>query len=203
VACRPTGWHCTTAAAVVEQLRNLAQRLPDHQIAARLNALGVPTQTGKTWTYRRVASMRKRYQIPTACPVGPAAHAERGDGLLPVALAAERLGVSPSLVHLWAAQGIVQSDQRAPASFRWVRLTAADVVRLDGRQNWSQYPTVRELMRQTGWSREAVWARVRAGEYLAYRHRAHEHWEWRLACVAGTAPAQQALMPLPALSGEQ
>lgn len=59
VTCRPTGWHCTTFSAVVERLRELAQLLPDHTIAQQLNAEGIRTQTGKPWTYRRVAWIRE------------------------------------------------------------------------------------------------------------------------------------------------
>src|SRR5262249_32268870 len=33
VTCRPTGWHCLTSSTVVDRLRELAQTLPDHQIA--------------------------------------------------------------------------------------------------------------------------------------------------------------------------
>jgi hypothetical protein len=36
--------------------------------------------------------------------------------------------------------------------------------------------------------REEVWAHVRAGEYLAYRHPLGQQWEWRLQLLAPTAP---------------
>jgi hypothetical protein len=66
VTCRPTGWHCLTSSTVVDRLRELAQSLPDHQIAEQLNAEGIRTQTGKLWTYARVASIRKQHRIPTS-----------------------------------------------------------------------------------------------------------------------------------------
>ena len=62
------------------------------------------------------------------------------------------------------------------------------IVKTRWQQDWRQYPTVRQVMRETGLSREAVWARVRTGDYVAYRHRAERHWEWRLAAAAGAAP---------------
>ena len=192
VTCRPTGWHCTTAAAVVARLRELAQRLPDHQVAEQLNADGVRTHTGKPWTYARVASMRKQHRIPTACPVDPGAGLRRGDGLLPVSLAAERLGVSPSLIHVWIQQGALASEQRTVQSYRWVRLTPADLARLDGQHDWSRFPTVRRVMRERGWSRDQVWDAVRAGVYRAYRHPAGQHWEWRLQA---TTPSPAAARP--------
>jgi hypothetical protein len=179
VICRPTGWHCTTSAAIVDRLRELAQHLPDHQIAERLNAEGIHTQTGKAWTYARVESIRKQHQIPTSCPVDT--HGKpRGDGLLPVSLAAERLGVSTSLIHIWIQHGVLICDQRASLSKRWVRLTEEDLFRLDGRHDWHRFSSIDQVMRKQRWSRERVWQAVRDGAYVAYRHRSGQHWEWRL-----------------------
>lgn len=190
VTCRPLGWHCTTPAAVVEQIRCLAQQLPDHQIAERLNAAGVHTHTGQVWTYERVASMRKQHQIPTACPIDAGARVVRGDGRQPVAMAAARLGVSTSLVHVWIGRGVLSSEQRTPGSYRWVRLTDEDVARLDGQRDWSGWLTVRQVMRHTGLSRQAVWDEVRRGAFVAYRHRTPQSWEWRLR-AAGNEPCEQ------------
>jgi hypothetical protein len=190
--CPPVGWHCTTAAAVVARLRTLAQHLPDHRVADQLNADGLRTQTGKEWTYARVASIRKQHHIPTACPLDPEAGAGTGraDGRVSVTVAAQRLGVSPSLVHVWIQQGALASEQRTRQSYCWVRLTDADLARLDGRHDWRRFPTVRQVMRERGWSRAEAWAHVRAGEYLAYRHRTStgQHWEWRLQALAPTTP---------------
>jgi DNA invertase Pin-like site-specific DNA recombinase len=194
VTCRPMGWHCTTAAAVIEQIRCLAQQLPDHQIAERLNAAGVRTHTGQVWTYARVASMRKQHQIPTACPLDPAARRERGDGFVPVALAAQQLGVSRSLLHIWIQQGVLTGEQRVCQSYRWVRLTEADRARLGGQHDWSQFPPVRQVMREQGASRADIWARVRAGAYRAYRHPIGQRWEWRLQALP-SAPASSTPPP--------
>jgi DNA invertase Pin-like site-specific DNA recombinase len=115
----PVGWHCTTAPTIVARLRERAQRLPDHRIAGRRNAEGLTTQTGKPWAHRRAASIRHQRAIATARPVGTAVRAVRGDGSMPVALAAERLGVSRSLVHLWVGLGALVGEQRVAASKRW------------------------------------------------------------------------------------
>ena len=138
-----------------------------------------------------MASIRHQHGIATACPVGTAARAVRGDGFMPVALAAERLGVSRSLVHVWVGLGALVGEQRVAASKRWVRLTAADAARLDGRHDWSRFPTLRQVMRLTGQSRTAVWARVRAGEYVAYRHPTRQRWEWRVQVCQGPPPADR------------
>jgi len=47
-------------------------------------------------------------------------------------LAAERLSVSTSLIHVWIQHGVLASEQRTTQSDRWVRLTEADILRLDG-----------------------------------------------------------------------
>jgi DNA invertase Pin-like site-specific DNA recombinase len=180
VTCRPTGWHCTTSSTVVERLRELAQRLPDHQIAEQLNAEGIRTHTGKPWTYARVVTIRQQHQIPTNCPIDPAGQTARGDGLLPVRLAAERLGVSTSLIHIWIQHGALVGDQRTALSKRWVRLTEADMVRLDGQRDWGRFSTINQVMRKERWSREQVWQAVRDGAYLAYRQRSGQLWQWRL-----------------------
>ena len=180
VTCRPTGWHCTTSATVVDRLRELAQRLPDHQIAEQLNAEGLRTHTGKPWTYARVVSIRQQHQIPTNCPIDPTGKTARGDGLLPVRLAAERLGVSTSLIHIWIQHGVLASDQRTALSKCWVRLTETDVIRLDGRHDWGRFSTINQVMRKEHWSREQVWQAVRDGAYIAYRQRSGQLWQWRL-----------------------
>ena len=180
LTCPPLGSHCRTDATVVARIRELAQVLPDAQIAEQFNREGLRTQTGKVWTYKRVTMIRKQHQISTACPVDPTGCTVRGDSLVPVRQAARQLGVSPSLIHVWIQHGVLVSDQRTAQSYRWVRLTTEDIARLDGQHDWSQFPMVQEIMRQEGWDREAVWDRVRAGGFVAYRHARGQRWEWRL-----------------------
>jgi hypothetical protein len=180
VVCPPTGWHCLTDPAIVTRLRALAPSLPDHRIADLLNGEGICTRTGKPWTAARVASMRKQYAIPTGCPVDPTGGARRGDGLIPVATAARLLGVSSSLIHVWADHGAIASEQRRTCSYRWVHLTEADVARLTGGQQCGHWPSLRDVMREHGCTGAEVWALVRAGHYVAYRCFAGRHWEWRL-----------------------
>lgn len=180
VVCPRQGWQSMTDAALVARIGELAQRMPDHQIAEELNAEGVRTQTGKEWTYRRVQSVRKQHQIATACPLDPTGGGVRGDGRMGVAEAARQLGVSRSLVHVWIEQGVLLSEQRTALSYRWVQLSEQDQARLDGRHDWSCFPSVREVMQANGQSREQVWEMVRAGGYIAYRQAAGSRWEWRL-----------------------
>src|SRR5688572_20429541 len=92
-----------------------ASVLPSSSVPRRVSH----TQTGKLWTYARVASIRKQHRIPTNCPIETAGETARGDGLLPVRSAAERLGVSLSLIHVWIQHGVLTSDQRTSLSKRW------------------------------------------------------------------------------------
>lgn len=191
VSCRPMGWHCRTDPLLIEKIRALAQRLPDHQIAGLLNVEGLCTKTGKEWTYPRVRSMRKQYGIVTACPIDPGIAVTRSDGLLSISSVAERLGISPSLVHVWIGQGVLRSEQRTRQSYRWVQLTDDDMARLDGEHDWSQFPTVRQVMKKENLVREMVWDLVRKGQYVAYRHRVGQSSEWRLQWV-GANPTDSA-----------
>jgi DNA invertase Pin-like site-specific DNA recombinase len=179
----PLGWHCWTERDVVDRIRHLAHTTPDHQIAAHLNAEGLRTKTGKVWTYQRVFSLRKSYQIPTACPVRPQHAQARGDGLVSAKTAAQILRVSPSLVPYWVTHGVLVGDQRVAASKLWVRLTAEDIARLDGSYDGRHLPPIREVMHRERLTRDEVWALVRTGTYLAYRIARGQTWEWRLQRV--------------------
>jgi len=164
ILCPPIGWHCLAPAALVERLRELATRLPDHQIAELLNRDLVRTPTGKPWTAKRVTSLRKQHAISTACPIEPGTVAVRGDGLLSVAEAARRLAVSRSLVHIWVGHGVLTGDQRGSGSNLWVRLTEHDLVRLSGQVLCTDFLSLHDLMRRHQGSAEEVWQYVRQGE---------------------------------------
>jgi DNA invertase Pin-like site-specific DNA recombinase len=177
----PVGLHAMTDAAVISRIRELSRDRPDHAVAQALNAAGLRTQTGKEWTYARVQSMRKLYAIPTGCPIRTGSMEPRADGRCSGRAAARRLGVSPSLVHLWVQHGIISCDQRCSRSKLWVRLTDTDIARLDGSTDVSGLPTLTEVAEATGMEREAIWARVRRGDYVAFRtSRGRGQWEWRL-----------------------
>lgn len=189
VVCPPSGWHCLTDPALVARLRALAPTQPDHRIADQLNTEGICTRTGKPWTAARVASVRKQYAIPTGCPVDPTGGARRGDGLVPVATAAQLLHVSPSLIHVWADHGALATEQRRACSYRWVHLTEEDLARLSGGVACAHLPSLREVMRQRGCTGAEVWALVQAGHYVAYRCFVGRHWEWRLQAQSAAGPA--------------
>jgi hypothetical protein len=177
----PIGIHATTDAAVITRIRDLSRELPDHAIAQALNVLGLRTRTGKDWTYERVRSVRKQHDIPTGCPIRTGSLEPRADGRLSAKAAATRLGITSSLVHLWVQHGIIRCDQRCRCSKQWVELTDADITRLDGSADVEGLPTVTDVAEETRLDRDAVWARVRQGDYIAFRtSRGRGQWEWRL-----------------------
>lgn len=188
VRCPPLGQQNRTEAALIERLRVLAQGHPDHQIAARLNAEGLLTRTGKCWTGARVGAMRKQYGIATACPLRSRGEGPRGDGLVPIRAAAQRLGVSSSLVHVWVQHGVLVHDQSCSASKVWVRMTGEDLARLDGSSSMARcLPSFAEVMRTENLSRDALWDRVRQGDYRPFRVAQGQTWQWRLQCLTGPA----------------
>jgi DNA invertase Pin-like site-specific DNA recombinase len=181
VRCPPLGEQGRTEAKVIARLRALAQGHPDHQIAMQFNAEGLRTRTGKEWTYARVHSMRKQHGIATSCPLHTCSSEPRADGLMPVKAAAQRLGVSSSLVHVWVRHGVIGYDQRQSASRIWVRMSGDDLARLDGSSPIAlNLPSLTEVMRAERLSRDALWDRVRSGEYQAFRVQQGRCWAWRL-----------------------
>ena len=177
----PLGHHLRTAPDVLILIRDLARVHPDHAIAAQLHARGLRTRQDKPWTYARVASMRRQHGITTACPIDTRAPAGRADGLVSLRAAAERLGLAQATIRIWAHHGVVSCDQRCAGSKLWVRLTDADIARLDGSETPSGLRGIAEVMEQDQITRAEVWDRVRAGRYTAYRVRhGLEGWQWGL-----------------------
>lgn len=180
-----SGDHARTAEAVVERIRTLAQHHPDDRVSEMLNAEGLTTRMGFSWTSERVRRTRAYHGIPTACPVMPQNTQPRGDGLISVRAAAERLGVVPTSFTHWCKWGYVQTAQRGPGSPLWLRLTEEDFARLDGTlgdQGYGQW-TLRQAMQAFGLTREEIWERARLGDFIAYRAHVGDHWEWRLSPV--------------------
>lgn len=61
--------HLRTDAGALDAIRDLVARMPDHRAAAAPAGWGLLTRHGEPWPQGRVASMRRRYRVPTACPV--------------------------------------------------------------------------------------------------------------------------------------
>jgi len=104
-----TGQHRrSTDRAVVEVVRDLARAQSDGDIARVLNRLGYRTGVGNTWTALRVLSLRRYHAI--------AAFERTADrrGLLTIAEAAPRLGVSAATVRRLIVLGLLPATQPVP-----------------------------------------------------------------------------------------
>ena len=82
---------------------SLAERYADKEIAVRLNAEGLTSSTGKSFTASMISWIRFKHRIP-----GPS----RLPGTLTVNEVRARYGVSMHVVYYWIARGIVPATQR-------------------------------------------------------------------------------------------
>lgn len=168
--------------ALIERVRQLAQRYPDDQVADILRAEGVKTARNGTWTTLRVRHFRNRHQIPSACPYtvrDAGSHGPRGDGLVSAREAAQRLKVTPSMIVDWFHRGLIVGHQRQRRSPVWVRLTEQDALRYDGSASLS--PTLVPLPQVTaslGMDQAQLASAVQAGQVLTYRLREGKQWRW-------------------------
>ncbi|HMB03854.1 MAG TPA: recombinase family protein, partial [Isosphaeraceae bacterium] len=107
---RRSGQHrWATPIETVDLIRHLARRMPDKQIAAQLNRLGIETAKGHTWTRIRVGNFRTIHEIPNY------SHGEReARGELTVEEAASRLGVSYSTVQRMIQRRQLPAQQVCP-----------------------------------------------------------------------------------------
>jgi DNA invertase Pin-like site-specific DNA recombinase len=170
------------ATAVANRIRPLALSLPDDLIAETLNAQGFPTATGLPWTTDRIRAVRRKHNIPTACPLGAAKPGPRGDGLLKSAEVARRLGVHPCMISSWFQQGLLSGHQRIPGGWLWIRLNDDDLSRLDGSANLSpEMIPFGDSPRLLGQSPDQIRDMIRAGRFRPYRLRTNQSaWTWFL-----------------------
>lgn len=190
------GGHLRTQASLLDVIRTLAARMPDHQVAVALTTQGLRTRHGKPWTQARVASMRRQHHIPTACPVNTAGRNSRADGFVPLRAAAAQLGISLAAIRDWAHRGILACDQSRDAAKLWVKLTDDDVRRLAGAASTRGMERVRDVASRCGSSISAVWERVRRGEFEACRaSRGPGQWEWWLSPPSSQSGADRHRLP--------
>jgi DNA invertase Pin-like site-specific DNA recombinase len=108
--------------AVVDRVRDLAQSLPDGEIADRLNQEGQVSALGKPFTGSMVNWIRYRYQIPKPRLIRPEE--------LTVQQVAERFRVSPNVVYYWIDRGIIQARRLNAGSPYWITLSETDPQKL-------------------------------------------------------------------------
>ena len=143
-------------------LDRLAAHYDDATIAAILNRQGRRSATGERFTQLIVRGLRRYRGIPAR---KPAAEAPDGE-LLPVAKAAEQLGVAPSTLHRWLQAGFIAGEQDTPGA-PW-RIRVNDQLRaLFVEDSPPGYVPILDAMRILGVSRQTVLQRVKRGELHA------------------------------------
>jgi len=166
---------------VAERVRQLAARLPDHQVAEQLNEEGFPTATGLPWTLARVRAVRRKHHIPSACPYTTPNCGPRGDGLVKVGEAAQSLGVNRSMITDWFHQGYLQGSQHGSRSALWVRLGEDDLHRLNGAASYQAgMVAVEEAGERLNLDEKLIRDRIEQGRLLPYRLRVDQRCRWFL-----------------------
>jgi excisionase family DNA binding protein len=101
-----TGEHgCRTPEEALAVMRSMAGRWSDEDIAASLNRMGMRTGQGKSWTARRVGSLRKVYGIHAY------RSADKNGQWLTMSEAAATLGVTRHTIRRLIKDRILAADQ--------------------------------------------------------------------------------------------
>ena len=111
--------HLRTNEHTVDLVRRLATHYPDAMIAQILTQQGRRTARGLPFNAGRVQSLRHHYEIPCHTPTDDPQEAE----LLSVTKAAKKLGLAPSTLHRWLADGFVAGEQLTLGAPWRIRLT--------------------------------------------------------------------------------
>jgi len=151
-----------TAEDTIELLRRLAPHYPDAVIAGILNRQGRRSATGERFTANMIASLRRYRGVPKH---QPQEQKPEGDPL-PIAKAAEILGVAPSTLHRCLMSGIIVGEQLTPGAPWRIRITEELRARFVEEAPATFVPIV-DAMRILGVSRQTVLQRVKHGELEA------------------------------------
>lgn len=147
----------------IDLLRRLAVHYSDDQIAGILNRQGRLTARGVRFTAGKVQGLRYHRGIPRHQPQASDPGAAE---LLPIARAAKALGVAPSTLHRWIADGFVPGEQPTPGAPWHIRMTD-DLKSLFTDEAPEGWVTMWEAMKALGVSRQTVLQRVKRGELRA------------------------------------
>lgn len=146
----------------VDLLRRLAAHYPDAVIAGIFNRQGRTTARGDRFTANHVGSIRRYRHIPR---FEPPPEPPQGD-LVSLPQAAKILGIAPSTVHRWLADGVIAGEQLTPGAPWQIRMTEE----LKGRFVDEERPGYLPMLEATlalGVTRQAVLQRVKRGELHA------------------------------------
>jgi DNA invertase Pin-like site-specific DNA recombinase len=151
-----------TSEDTIALVRRLAAHYPDAQIAGILNRQGRRSARGQRFTASIVQSLRHHWDI--GCYQPPATPPE-GE-LVTITKAAELLGVVPSTVHRWLADGFIAGEQPTPGAPWRIRVTDQLRARFVEQAPQGWLPML-EATKALGVSRQTVLQRVKRGELRA------------------------------------
>jgi excisionase family DNA binding protein len=116
-----TGEHgCRTPEEALAVMQRMAARWPDEDIAASLNRMGVRTGQGKTWTARRVGSMRKVHGLHAY------RSAEKNGEWLTMTEAAAKLGVTNHVIRRLIKDRILPAERVVPGAPYQIRAASLE-----------------------------------------------------------------------------
>ena len=146
----------------LDLIRRLAVHYSDATIAGILNRQGRRTACGERFTANRVGNLRRYRDIPRHVPNGKSPEGE------PVTVhgAAAALGVVPSTIHRWLADGFIVGEQITPGAPWRIRMTD-ELRRRFAEEAPAGYITMKQATRKLGVSRQTVLQRVKRGELEA------------------------------------
>ncbi len=111
-----TGEHgCQTPNDALAVMRSMAGRWDDEHIAASLNRMGLQTGQGKTWTAKRVGSLRRVHDIHAY------RSAEKDGEWLTMSEAAAALGVTAHVIRRLIQDKLLPAEQVVPGAPHQIR----------------------------------------------------------------------------------
>jgi len=146
----------------IELVRRLAVHYPDAVIAGIVSRQGRRTARGYRFTASRVGNLRRHWKIPRF----DSANASSEGELVSVKGAAQILGVAPSTLHRWLADGIIPGEQITPGAPWRIRMTE-ELRALFVEEAPEGYVPMIDAIRLLGVSRQTVLQRVKRGELSA------------------------------------
>jgi hypothetical protein len=146
----------------VDLVRRLAVHYPDAVIAGILNRQERRTAFGDSFTGNKVGNVRRYWKIPR---FEPGSNPTEGE-LVTVEKAAKILGMAPSTLHRWLADGFIAGEQITPGAPWQIRMSQEIRDRFVEEAPEGHVPML-DAVRLLGVSRQTVLQRVKRGELSA------------------------------------
>jgi DNA invertase Pin-like site-specific DNA recombinase len=145
----------------IDLVRRLAAHYTDAVIAGILNRQGRRTARGHKFTANRVGNLRRHWNIPKF----DGKSADDGE-LVTIQKAGSILGIAPSTIHRWLADGFIAGEQITPGAPWRIRMT--DELRSKFMEEPpADYVTMKEAKSILGVSRQTILNRIKAGKLSA------------------------------------